>query len=300
MHGRGAEVKNSSIEVVKVLNNNVIIAAHPVYREVVVIGKGIGFNRKAKDHIPSEAVEKLFILTNEKEKEQYQQLIPQIDEKLIEVMNEVILYISEHAGAPLNEHIHIALTDHIAFAIKRLEQGIVLQNPFLLETRELYPQEYAIADYVIRTINDKMNVHLPPAEVGFVTLHIHGAITNRPVSEVNEYSRLIGELIGLIERQMHITIDRSTIAYSRLLRHLRFAIERVKRKEAVHEPDKLGELLKQQYPEIYSIAWTLMKVMQRRLRQPVYEAEAVYLTMHLIRLMQKDESLEKEKPAGDS
>ncbi|MGX4583275.1 glucose PTS transporter transcription antiterminator GlcT [Paenibacillus chitinolyticus] len=293
-------MKNSGIEVVKVLNNNVIIAAHPDYREVVVIGKGIGFNRKAKDRIPAEAVEKLFILTNEKEKEQYQQLIPQIDEKLIEVMNEVILYISEHAGAPLNEHIHIALTDHIAFAIKRLEQGIVLQNPFLLETRELYPKEYAIASYVIRTINDKMNVHLPPAEVGFVTLHIHGAITNRPVSEVNEYSRLIGELINLIERQMHITIDRSTIAYSRLLRHLRFAIERTKRKETVHEPDKLGELLKQQYPEIYTIAWTLMKVMQRRLRQPVYEAEAVYLTMHLIRLMQKDDSLEKEKPAGDS
>ncbi|MVP01390.1 PRD domain-containing protein [Paenibacillus sp. N10] len=284
------EVKNSSIEVVKVLNNNVIIALHPVYQEVVVIGKGIGFNRKAKDLIRSDAIEKLFILTNEKEKEQYQQLIPQIDEKLIEVMNEVILYISKNGDSQLNEHIHIALTDHIAFAIKRLEQGIVLQNPFLLETRELYPKEFGMAEYVIGTINERMNTNLPEAEVGFVTLHIHGALTNRPVSEVNEYSRLIAELIALIESRMQITIDRSTIAYSRLLRHLRFAIERIRRKEKVNEPDKLGELLKQQYPELYSIAWTLMKVMQRRLKQPVYEAEAVYLTMHLLRLLQKDEA----------
>ncbi|MDF2786936.1 MAG: transcriptional antiterminator, partial [Neobacillus sp.] len=33
----------------KVLNNNVLIAEHPSYEEVVLIGKGIGFNRKQGD-----------------------------------------------------------------------------------------------------------------------------------------------------------------------------------------------------------------------------------------------------------
>lgn len=35
-----------AITVQKVLSNNVIIADHPIYKEVVLIGKGIGFNQK--------------------------------------------------------------------------------------------------------------------------------------------------------------------------------------------------------------------------------------------------------------
>lgn len=76
----------SSITVGKVLNNNVIIAEHPQYAEVVVIGKGIGFNRKTRDRINLSSVEKMFILRSQEEQEQYKQLVPQVDEKLIEVV----------------------------------------------------------------------------------------------------------------------------------------------------------------------------------------------------------------------
>jgi transcriptional antiterminator len=55
----------------KVLNNNVLIAEHPSYGEVVLIGKGLGFNRKHGDFIETDSVEKLFVLKNEKEQENY-------------------------------------------------------------------------------------------------------------------------------------------------------------------------------------------------------------------------------------
>lgn len=275
------------MEVVKVLNNNVIIAAHPEYDEVVVIGKGIGFNRKSKDQITTDAVEKMFILTNQKEKEQYEQLIPYVGEKLIEVMNEVIFYISEHAGEPLNQHIHIALTDHISFAIKRCEQNVKIHNPFLLETKELYPNEYKMAEHVIHTINTRMGVRLQPDEIGFVTLHIRSAITNQNINEVREHSHLIADLVNIIEDNLKIKLKKNSLNFSRLVSHLRFAIERVRRDEKVVEVDKLDELMKKEYPEMYSLAWTIMMVMQNRLHKPVYDAEAVYLTMHLQRLMQQ-------------
>jgi transcriptional antiterminator len=278
-----------SLQVLKVLNNNVIIASHPGYGEVVVIGKGIGFNRKAKDRIPLDAIEKMFILKNEKEKEQYKLLIHQVDEKLIEVMNDVIFYISKHAGAPLNEHIHIALTDHIAFAIKRHKQGIPIHNPFQHETREFYPREYSLAEHVIEEINRRMGIHLPEDEVGFVALHIYSAITNRHVTEVKEHSRLISDLVDLIEKNLNLKIKKDTLNYSRLLRHLMVALERIRRGEKVEETPKITEMLKNEYPEMYSLAWTLMKVIQQRMHKPVYEAEAVYLTLHLQRLVQKKE-----------
>ncbi|MBT2764180.1 PRD domain-containing protein [Paenibacillus sp. ISL-20] len=283
----------SSLQVAKVLNNNVIIAKHPQHGEVVVIGKGIGFNRKNKDRILASAAEKMFILTKPEEQEQYKQLVPHIDEKLIEAMNDIILNAAKSSDAPLNEHIHIALTDHIAFAIKRHAQGLYIHNPFLYETREMYPEEYEMAEYAVRTIRGKLGVDLGQEEVGFIALHFHGALTNQHISEVRKHSELIADLVHTVEQQLDYAIPRDTLDYSRLLTHLRFALERIRRGEAVNETSSLDGLLKREYPETYSLAWKLTKMMEQRLKKPVYPAEAGYLTVHLERLVQRKEQGEQ-------
>ncbi|WP_270406186.1 glucose PTS transporter transcription antiterminator GlcT [Paenibacillus timonensis] len=274
----------NSLRVAKVLNNNVIIANHPERGEVVVIGKGIGFNRKTGDSIPLEAVEKMFILTNQQEQEQYKQLVPQVDEQLIEIIGEIIMYITRKTQTDLNEHIHIALTDHLAFAIKRAEQDIAFHNPFLFETKEIYPMEFELAEYAIGLIKERLGVDLGEDEIGFVALHINSAMTNRHISEVRGHAQLIADLVGIIEAELHFSILRHSLDYSRLLTHLRFAIERIRRGEQVSEVDKLEMLLKQEYPDLYSLAYKLTKVMEQRLKMPVYQAEVSYLTMHLHRV----------------
>ncbi|MDQ0191962.1 glucose PTS transporter transcription antiterminator GlcT [Paenibacillus wynnii] len=279
----------SSITVAKVLNNNVIIAEHPQYAEVVVIGKGIGFNRKMRDRIELSSVEKMFILRSQEEQEQYKQLVPQIDEKLIEVVQEIIIHIMQHSREPLNEHIHIALTDHISFAIRRNEQNIPIHNPFLYETKEIYPEEYAMAEYAIGRINEVMHVSMPSDEIGFVALHIVSALSNRHITEVKQHSVLIGDLVTLVENSLDYRIPRDSLDYSRMVTHLRFVLERLRRGETVREISSLDGLMKREYPEMYTLAWKLTKVMEQRVRIPVYAAEVSYLTVHLQRLAQKKE-----------
>ncbi|ASA19983.1 glucose PTS transporter transcription antiterminator GlcT [Paenibacillus donghaensis] len=279
----------SSITVAKVLNNNVIIADHPQYSEVVVIGKGIGFNRKTRDRINLSSVEKMFILRSQEEQEQYKQLVPQVDEKLIEVVQEIVLHIMQSSRQQLNEHIHIALTDHLSFAIRRNEQNIAIHNPFLYETREIYPEEYQLAEYAIARINEVMGANLPGDEIGFVALHIVSAISNRHISEVKQHSELIGDLVGLVENILEYRIPRDSLDYSRLVTHLRFVLERLRRGEAVRETSSLDGLMKREYPEMYTLAWKITKVIEKRMRIPVYPAEVSYLTIHLQRLSQKKE-----------
>lgn len=274
----------NSLQVAKVLNNNVIIAHHPEHGEVVVIGKGIGFNRKPGDRISLEFVEKLFILKNQHEQEQYKQLVPQVDEKLIEVIGEIVSYISKKTQTELNEHIHIALTDHLAFAIKRAEQDMYFHNPFLYETKEIYPVEYELAEYAIDLILRKLGVDLGEDEIGFVALHINSALTNRHISEVRGHTQLIAELVATIEEELKFSILRNSLDYSRLLTHLRFAIERIRRGEQVGEVEKLDNLLREEYPVLYAVAQKLTSIMEKRLNKPVYPAEAGYLTMHLHRV----------------
>lgn len=271
----------------KVLNNNVLIAEHPSYNEVVLIGKGIGFGRKSGECIDPSIVEKFFVLKSEKEQENYIKLLPFIDNDLQEVIISAINLIKDRIHTSLNEHIHVALTDHLMFAISRLSHGMEITNPFLIETKTLYRHEYEIASEVVDLIKQKTGVDLPVGEIGFIALHIHSSITNKTLSDVNQHSQLVSLLVEMIEEQLEIQIDRESIDYVRLIRHLRYTIERVIKEECVQEPEKISKLLKEEYPVCYNLSWKLIKVMQQTLKKKVLDAEAVYLTMHLQRLQKK-------------
>ncbi|EAR63226.1 MULTISPECIES: glucose PTS transporter transcription antiterminator GlcT [Bacillaceae] len=276
-----------TLEVKKALNNNVLIGHHQEHGEVVLIGKGIGFSHKKGDFIDEASVEKLFILKNEKEQENYIKLLPHVDNELLDVIISSLELIKQRTNSELNEHIHVALTDHLMFAVSRLSIGMEMRNPFLIETKALYPFEYDVARDVVQLIGERAGVHLPEGEVGFIALHIHSAVMNRNLSEVNQHSQLVTHLVNMIEEQLDIKIDKESIDYMRLVRHLRFTIERVHTGEQVEEPEKIADLLKSEYPVCYNLSWKLIKVMQQALRKKVFDAEAVYLTMHLQRLQKK-------------
>jgi transcriptional antiterminator len=285
--GRNGEGIMANLRVDKVLNNNVLIAEHPSYEEVVLIGKGIGFNRKPGDSIETDSVEKLFVLKNEKEQQNYIKLLPFIDDELQKVIISAISLIMQRTNTLLDEHIHVALTDHLMFTITRISNGMQVSNPFLIETKTLYRHEYEIAKEVVELISEKIGILLPVGEIGFIALHIHSAMTSRELSEVNQHSQLVSRLVKMVEEQFDIVIDKEGIDYMRLVRHLRFTIERVAKGEKVEEPEKISLLLKQEYPICYNLSWKLIKVMQQTLKLKVFDAEAVYLTMHLQRIQKK-------------
>ncbi|MBC5637744.1 transcription antiterminator [Ornithinibacillus sp. BX22] len=276
--------------VLKALNNNVIIALNNDNQEVVLIGKGIGFNKKRNDIIQEDTVEKLFELRNKAEQENYKKLLPSMEDSTLEAIITAIEMIKRRSNTLINEKVHVALTDHILFAITRLKRGMEITNPFLSETKALYPFEYELASEIVDNMNQSLDIQLPEGEVGFIALHVHSAITEKSLSDISVYSNLLSRLTHTIEEQLKIDIDREGIDYLRLVRHIRYTIERVIKGEKMEEPMKLANLLKNEYPVCYNLAWKLIKMMQQTLKKPVYDAEAVYLTMHLQRLVIKYDS----------
>lgn len=274
------------LAVTKVLNNNVLVAAHPDYNEVVLIGKGLGFGKSPGDEVGREQAEKFFVLKDESEQKQYQQLMHYIDEAFLDTMNDVMEMIEDKLEIRLFEHIHVALTDHLFYAIKRIRQGQAITNPFLKETELTYPKEFKVASDIKEYLLEKLGVALPESEVGFIALHIHSGCTNRSVQDVNAHTRLIAQLVEIIEERLHIKVDRTEINYLRLVRHLHFAIERVETEKFLDPMEALKEVLQKEYPVCYTLAWNLIKVMQHSLKKPIPEGEAVYLTLHLQRLTQ--------------
>ncbi|PYZ92966.1 PtsGHI operon antiterminator [Salipaludibacillus keqinensis] len=272
------------LSVTKILNNNVIIAAHPDYGEVVLIGKGLGFGKQPGQEVAGERAEKFFVLKDSQEQAQYMSLLEYVDEEFIGVMNEFIEKLETRFGTKLNEHIHVGLTDHLYFAVKRIRQGHGIVNPFLQETELAYPQEYAAATELSEWLNEKLSIRIPEGEIGFITLHIHSAITNRNLAEINRHTQLVSELVGIIENYLKTKINRQDMNYLRLVRHLHHAIERIQTESYTENQDSLKKVLQAEYPLCYTLSWKLMKIMQQRLKKTVPDAEAVYLTLHLQRL----------------
>ncbi len=271
----------------KVLNNNVVIAVHDTYKEVVLIGKGIGFKSNKGDPISFDKADKTFLLKDEKEKEQYVNLLPYIEENLIIFIHELLLFVEEQMGKELNEHIHVALTDHLAFAISRAKKDMQFSNPFLYEIEALYPKEYQVAKGVVKKVEDRMDIEFPIGEIGFIALHIHSAVSDKSLRDINRYNLLISQLVEIIEKNLTIQLKKDDVDYHRLIQHLHRAIDRAHQGQAIGEENKLEELLKNEYPVCYNLAWKLIKVMQNQLNKPVDEAEVLYLTIHLQRLINK-------------
>ncbi|CQR47478.1 PtsGHI operon antiterminator [Paraliobacillus sp. PM-2] len=271
----------------KALNNNVIIATHPLYKEVVLIGKGLGFNKQKGDKVPFDQADKTFLLKDEQEKEQYMHLLRHVDKDIFSFMNDVMFYIEERMGRSLNEHIHVALTDHLAFAINRVHKKIPFNNPFLLEIESLYPKEFQVASEVVQKVKNELNIQFPEGEIGFVALHIHSAVTDKSLRDLNKHHKLITRMVKVIEENLDIRLSKGDINYNRLIQHLHRAIERVYQGEQLGEQKTLAEMLKMTYPLCYNLAWKLIKVMQKQLNRPVDETEVLYLTIHLQRLTNK-------------
>ena len=103
-----------------------------------------------------------------------------------------------------------------------------------------------------------------------------------------EALKLVGLIASHIEQRLQIKIDRKSLDYKRLIRHLRSAIERVSKGEYLEAPEKVEKLLREEYPLCYDTAWELMSIMERQLKKAVPRGEATYLTMHLQRLVQYD------------
>ena len=110
-------------------------------------------------------------------------LVRYIQEKGIDVTSQVVkndsVYleiaskiISEACNAfdNFDRSILITLADHIAFAVKRMESGLVINNPFKNDIRIMFKEEYDIAKRSADIISDEINIDINEDETNVILL----------------------------------------------------------------------------------------------------------------------------------
>ena len=157
------------IKIVQPLNNNVVMGYDRKKGEVIIIGTGIGFRAKKGDQVDESKIQKMFITGENK---QLLEMIGAIPPEYFELVEEIFEKAKKEYGFLPKEKETLALLDHIHFAIKRMKENLVLDNPFETEIRQFYPKEWEIGLYAKKCIKRRFGIEIPDAEVGYIAMHI--------------------------------------------------------------------------------------------------------------------------------
>ena len=196
----------------KVLNNNVILVDNYYGNKAILIGSGLGFKiHPGTNFSDFEKINQIFVLTNEKNKANFDTLTNNVDNKLIAIIEEEIDLIQKKLQLNLSENIHVSLIDHIAFAIDRYNKGLNFNNPFTNDLAILYDSEYELASKLVERINKEFNANLDSEEIGLIAIHIHAAICNEKIEISRRKTVLIQELIVKIYQEFNMEINQSII-----------------------------------------------------------------------------------------
>ena len=95
------------MKILKAINNNIVSARDENGKEIVVMGRGIGFKCREGDSIPPEAIEKIFHMDTQNETDRLKQLFSSLPLEHIEVTNRIIAYARKILGKRLNHSIYI-------------------------------------------------------------------------------------------------------------------------------------------------------------------------------------------------
>ena len=124
------------MKIIKIVNNNIVTSLDEQNREIIVMGRGLGFGRKPGMPIEDEKVEKVFRLNSAGENQKLVDIIQDIPLEHIKAADQIIEYAKSMLGERLKETIYLSLIDHIDGAIDRYKNQIQFTNPLLWEIKQ--------------------------------------------------------------------------------------------------------------------------------------------------------------------
>ena len=274
-----------NIIIEKVINNNIISAYEKSGAEVIVMGRGIGFKKKQGEVVPADQISKIFRIKSRTLAEQFKELLANMPLERVRISDEIISHAKDHLKLKLNQSIYVTLTDHINFAIERVSEGIEPQNALLWEIKRFYPQEFQLGIYALELIQDRLDILLPEDEAGFIALHFVNAEYGTDIRDAVKFPDQMQAIVDIVERDLGILLDESSLHYERFMTHIKFLIQRIYRKELLSSEDReLSLLMQRKYPREYQCSLKVAEYIMQATGSRLSEEEIMYLSVHIRRV----------------
>lgn len=197
-----------------------------------------------------------------------------------------ILDIAEQKFGKIDRNILFPMADHIEYAVKRIKNQEQISNPLTEDIRVLFHMEFKVAQEIVPILRERMGIEIEEDEVGYIALHIHSAIDDQKVSQAMQVAQAVRECISQIEQEIGRPIDVMSLAYNRLMNHIRYMAARAMKGEALKI--NMNDYMGVKFPNAFRIAEKVCSQVSRNLKCELEEVEIGYLAMHIERVADEE------------
>lgn len=275
------------MKIVKRINNNTVICVNQKGRELVAIGRGIGFPDGPAD-VSLDRIERTFYGVDSR----YLALLDELDPSIMEFSAQLADIARSSISRELSANLPFTLADHISFAIKRCREHLYVKMPLAYDVQQSYPTEYRIAQLALKGIERNFDVRLPRDEASGIALCIaNSAVAPSSKAKSNEAGKeahLIDKLTRAVEDELGITVSRDSFDFARYATHVRYLLERISQGQPLEtENASLYRPLSEQYPEAAACVECMSGIIRRECGADLTDEEKVYLILHVNRLVDR-------------
>lgn len=268
---------------IKIFNNNAVATIMKDKREAIVIGNGIGFNKRMGDTLDEERIEKIYYVHDEMQTK-FLQMLQNVKPEMMEAA-EKILQLAIDNNLKLSNQGTISLIDHISFAVERAKEKVYLPNLMLSEIRMLYPKEFSLGKKALDCIEEACDVRLPEDEAGYIALHL----VNVSVDKDDAYNTLkfVKGSLDIIKNCYQLKWDESGLDMMRLTTHLKFLAQRIFNHESWQD-DKMSSMydyLIESHKKNRDCLNQLNDYIQKEFHYTLERQEEIYLLVHLTKIL---------------
>lgn len=267
----------------KVLNNNMVISRNPEGKEIILQGKGIGFNKRKRDSIVRTQVERIFTPNDKNEIKRFQDFFAKLPDEYWEIAEQMTHYAREVCELKVSERVLIPVCDHLAGAVERYQSGAVLKNPMLWEVKHLYPKEYQVGCRGLELVKKRFHIQMEPDEAAFLAFHyVCSQLGDSQVENLEAITRLIKEITQIVEACYQIRMDEESWDYQRFITHLKFFAKRMfEGKQCAGSEDEWFHLIKEKYPQSYKCIVKIADFIHDVYHYELNREEMLYLMIHI-------------------
>ena len=263
------------MRLLKKINNNFALAIDSGGNQVIVEGRGIGFNKMPCIIEDLSCISHTYYDYDEK----YLSLISDIPQEIVDVAMLIYQRLISRINCTVNDSLPFILADHINFSIERFKKGIDVKMPLYYDLKQMYPLEYEVAKYGLKVIKENLSINLPNDEVSGIMLNIINA-------EVNKDKIVEAKKNG---KELHITISKDSFNYSRFLTHMNYLYGRA-RDDDMHktENQKIFKQVILEYPQINVCVEKISRYLKDEYLICLNDEEKLYLMLHINRLCSRE------------
>ena len=273
----------------KLINNNILCVVDKKGNELIVTGRGIGFQRHRGEFVDPALVERTYRMEEKAEQKKLRELVEKIPIEHLALTEALIEHIKTQIPQELNQSLLITLADHISFAIARKAQGVEFSNPLKGSIMCYYPTEYHLGQHCLKVVREQLGVALQEDEAAFIALHIVNAELNTNMSEMYDITNLIEGALSVVEYFYQRKFDRESLDFNRFVVHLRYFAQRLFQGKMMEDDQgehdvMFRQLIMRNCKEHYKCAQCIGDYVKNTYQKTLSEEELTYLTIHLKRI----------------